>query len=54
MARLKKATGEKVTVEALRDGVFVADDVRCDKGERATVSAELAKIMQEAGLVRLH
>ena len=54
MARPKKNPEGAVTVEALRDGVFVADDVRCDKGERATVSAELAKIMQEAGLVRLH
>lgn len=38
-----------VKIRILRDGVFVADDVRKDKGETAKVSPELAKLLIERG-----
>lgn len=42
-------SSQRVTIRVLRDGVFVADDVRKDKGETATVSPALAKLLIERG-----
>lgn len=53
MARPKKNDG-LVTVEALRDGVFVAEDVRLDKGQTAEAPADIAEVMAERGHVRIH
>ena len=38
-----------VQVEILRDGVFVAEDQRCDTGDVATVSAEIADALVKNG-----
>lgn len=49
MPRPKKEADSSVSVEILRDGVFPFDDVRKDKGERATVPPHIAKILIERG-----
>lgn len=50
MARPRK-DGE-VTVEILKDGVFYAEDARADKGERVTVSPEIAEGLKANGLAK--
>lgn len=40
---MPRAKSDKIKIEILKDGVFIADDVRADKGERHEVEASLAK-----------
>lgn len=40
---------ETVEITVLRDGVFIADDVRKDKGERGHASPDVAKLLIERG-----
>lgn len=47
MARPRK-DGD-VTVEILRDGVFHAEDERSDRGDKPTVSPDVANILIERG-----
>lgn len=49
MARPRKAPEGTVGIEVLRDGVFVAEDVCKNKGERADCSAEIAELLIERG-----
>lgn len=53
MARPRKTPEGAVQVEVLRDGVFLAEDVRSDRGSRVMVPADLALKMEGAGLVRV-
>ena len=46
MGRPRKAPEGKVEIEVLRDGVFIAEDVRADKGDKVTVSAEIAEVLK--------
>ena len=39
----------RVHLTVLRDGVFVAEDVRKDKGERAYASPDVAQLLIERG-----
>lgn len=41
----KKQTPSTQTVEILRDGVFIAEDVRANKGDKPEVSRAIAKIL---------
>jgi hypothetical protein len=52
MTKQKKAA-DKAAIEILRDGVFVAADVRKDKGERAEVTPEVAQLLIERGFARV-
>lgn len=36
---------KRIELKILRDGVFVAEDVRRDKGQTAKVSPDIAKIL---------
>lgn len=47
MARPKKIIPGSIRI--LADGVFVAEDVRKDKGDIATVDAEIADILVKRG-----
>lgn len=49
MARPRKVVEGKVNIRILADGVFVADDVRKDKGDIVTVVAEIADILIKSG-----
>lgn len=40
---------DSVQIEILRDGVFVAEDERCDAGDVATVAAEIADALVKNG-----
>lgn len=51
MARPKKA--DEVKVAVVRDGVFLRDSVRLDKGDTDTIPVEQAEAMEKAGLVRI-
>lgn len=50
MARPRK-DGE-VSIEVLRDGVFIADDVRAAKGDKVTVPAEIAEALKAHGFAK--
>lgn len=45
----KETEPKFVDVSMLRDGVFVAEDVRKDKGEKAFVPADIAKVLIDNG-----
>lgn len=52
MARPRKAAaddGGEMKLRILRDGVFIADDVRCDTGDEPMVEADVAAILIERG-----
>jgi hypothetical protein len=49
MARPKKTVDGETTIEILSDGVFIAEDDRRDKGDKATVPADIAEILIERG-----
>lgn len=49
MARPRKVVEGKVNIRILADGVFVAEDVRKDWGDTATVDAEIADILIKRG-----
>lgn len=52
MGRPRKAPEGEVQIEVLRDGVFIADDVRADKGDKVTVSAEIAEALKAYGFAK--
>lgn len=55
MARPAKAVepARPVKVEILRDGVFIGDDVRADKGDQPEVDPDIAKLLTDKGLARV-
>lgn len=52
MGRPRKAPEGEVQIEVLRDGVFIAEDVRADKGDKITVSAEIAEVLKAYGFAK--
>lgn len=52
MGRPRKAPEGEVQIEVLRDGVFIAEDVRADKGDKVTVSAEIAEVLKAHGFAK--
>lgn len=48
----KKKDADSVQIEILRDGVFVAEDVRCDKGSKPNVPASIADDIVKNGHAR--
>ena len=49
MVQTKKTGGDAVDIRITADGVFVAEDRRCDWGDVATVPADIAAILIERG-----
>jgi hypothetical protein len=52
MGRPRKVTEGDVEIEILRDGVFYAEDVRADKGDKVIVSADVAEGLKANGLAK--
>lgn len=52
MAEPKKTEPKQVEVKILRDGVFIADDVRADEGDKVKVEAGMAADLEKAGLAK--
>lgn len=52
MARPRKVPEGEVSMTILRDGVFAAEDMRSDKGDKVTVPAEVAAELEAKGLAK--
>jgi hypothetical protein len=52
MGRPRKVLDGDIEIEVLRDGVFITEDVRADKGDKVTVSAEIAEVLKAHGFAK--
>lgn len=52
MGRPRKVPEGDIEIEVLRDGVFIAEDVRADKGDKVTVPAEMAEALKAYGFAQ--
>ncbi|MGL5734117.1 MAG: hypothetical protein ACRCYS_04545 [Beijerinckiaceae bacterium] len=52
MGRPRKGPEGAVEIEVLRDGVFVAEDIPANKGDKVTVPAEIAEALKAHGFAK--
>ncbi|MGL5734740.1 MAG: hypothetical protein ACRCYS_07730 [Beijerinckiaceae bacterium] len=52
MGRPRKIAEGEVEVEILRDGVWIAEDCRADKGDKVTVPANISEALKANGFAK--